>query len=89
MELEVNVEDCRSLIRLLPADSHLLAAGKGSHSAVLGPSIVTLTSESRVFVRRRLRKGVLIRFTAEKTRSTSAEDAGSTATLARSDAMRG
>ena len=37
----------------------------------------------------RLRIGVLMHFTAEKTRSTSGDEAGSTAILARRDAMRG
>ena len=60
-----------------------------SYNGVLGPSIVTLTKESRILVYSQLRIGVLMCFTAEKTHSTSADEAGSTAIQAERDTMRG
>ena len=67
--LEVDVDEvCNSLRPLFPVDSHFSAAGNGSHNGVLGPSIVTLTTESRILVHSQLLIGVnLMCFTAEKT----------------------
>ena len=69
----------RSLILLFPIDFHFEAAGAGSQFAVSGPSIdILMRLSSVILVNHRLRIGVLIRFIAENTHSTSADDAGST-----------
>ena len=78
-----------SLILLFPIDFHLRAAGTGSQLSMSGPSIEILIRLSIVVVISLFRSGVLIRFIVENTLSTSADDAGSTATYASNWEMMG
>ena len=68
----------RSLILLFPIDFHFETAGTGSQFTVSGPSIEILMRLSSVVLVNRLRIKHFIRFIAGNTRSTSADDAGST-----------